>query len=109
MRPYAADNTFPGGLYKVAGTVVRRGNRNAAGMSAHAERRRAKSGHHPKLSDAALKLTVNGTGDTLAAVRFDLGRAACTCCGAKTDKRILIGKPSKARRMGLKLNPARLP
>ncbi|UTC29618.1 hypothetical protein BAMBUS_05600 [Brevundimonas phage vB_BpoS-Bambus] len=109
MRRYAIDNTFSGGLYKVAGTVVRRGNRNAAGMSAHAERRRDRLGHHPKLSDAALKLTVNGTCDPLASVRFDLGRAVCTCCGAKTDKRILTGKPSKARRVSLALNPARLP
>lgn len=106
---YAIDNAFPGGLYKVAGTVIRRSNRTAAGHSATVERRRPKAGDRPALSDAALKLATRGTCDALAGTRFDLGRAACPCCGAKTDKRTLIGKPSKARRASLTLDPARLP
>ena len=109
MRPYTPDARFPGGLYLVTGTVVRRSNRLAAGMSAHVERRRTPTNHSPALSDAALKLTTRGTCDPLAGTRFDLGRAPCPCCGAKTEKRILTGKPAMARRLSLRLNPARLP
>ena len=109
MRPYTADNRFPGGLYLVAGTVVRRSNRLAAGMSAQVERRRTPTDQMPKLSDAALRLTTKGTCDPLAGARFDLGRAPCPCCGAKTEKRILTGKPAMARALSLRLDPARLP
>lgn len=109
MRPYSKDNTFPGGLYKIAGEAVRRGNKTAAGMSAHAARKRTATRHNPALSPDALGLTVRGTLDGLSGTRFDLGWAACTCCGAKTDKRILKGKPSLARSRSLRLDPARLP
>lgn len=109
MRPYSKDNTFPGGLYKVAGEAVRRGNKTSAGMSANLARKRNATRHNPALSPDALGLTVRGTLDGLSGTRFDLGRAACTCCGAKTDKRILKGKPSLARSRSLRLDPARLP
>lgn len=109
MRAYTPDARFPGGLYLIAGTVVRRSNRLAAGMSAHVERRRTPANQMPKLSDAALKLTTRGTCDPLAGTRFDLGHAPCPCCGAKTEKRILKGKPAKTRRLSLRLDPARLP
>lgn len=109
MRPYKIDNRFPGGLYLIAGTVVRRSNRLAAGMSANVERRRTPANLSPALSDAALRLATRGTCDPLAGTRFDLGRAPCPCCGAKTEKRILTGKPAMARALSLRLNPARLP
>lgn len=109
MRGYQIDSKFPGGLYKVAGDTVRRGNKTAAGMSAHAARKRTATRHNPALSPDALGLTVRGTLDGLSGTRFDLGRAACTCCGAKTDKRILTGKPSQTRSRSLRLDPARLP
>lgn len=109
MRAYTIDNRFPGGLYLVAGTAVRRGNRLSAGMSAAIERKRTATRHNPALSDDALRLATRGTCDGLAGTRFDLGRAACACCGAKTDKRTLTGKPARARTLSLRLDPARLP
>lgn len=103
------------GAYSVPASpcALTRPNRQAAGMAATAERKkrvRVLSLVEPRLTDDALRLSVRGTLDPLAAWRFDLERVPCGCCGSRENAKLrLKGKPRSRRLLAIRLNPSRLP
>lgn len=119
MRPYGVHPHRPA-IWSVPASPapLQRLNRVAAGMAATLERRKRRHRWNPRfmaspdinISGEALRLTVHGTLDPLAAIRFDLERAPCGCCGSRQNSKLrLKGKPRSRGRLVLKLNPDRLP
>lgn len=116
MRPYSVNPRFPGlWLVPASPAPLQRQNRVSAGLSATYQRakrsRVIRVDRSARLTDLALRLSVLGTLDPLAAIRFDLGKRPCGCCGSMQGGKLYLKvKPLRGvRNKALRLNPDRLP